>query len=68
MGEGGEGDETEEGEREADEVHASSGYTSQKPGDGRGHGHDGNDEAEQGDRQTDDVYVDVDVDEEVKWW
>jgi len=31
VGEGGEGDETEEGEREADEVHASSGYTSQQP-------------------------------------
>ena len=69
MGEGGEGDETEEGEREADEVHASSGYTSQQPGDGcgdddgrgdnDGSGDDdvrGNDEAEEGDQQTDEVH------------
>ena len=64
MGEGGEGDETEEGEREADEVHASSGYTSQQPGDGRGgddgRGDDmvdrGDDEAEEGDQQTDEVH------------
>ena len=57
MGEGGEGDETEEGEREADEVHASSGYTSQQPGDGRGDDDvRGNDEAEEGDQQTDEVH------------
>ena len=58
MGEGGEGDETEEGEREADEVHASSGYTSQQPGDGRGDDmvDRGDDEAEEGDQQTDEVH------------
>ena len=54
VGEGGEGGETEEGEGEADEVHASSGYTSQQPGGGGDddHDHDGGG----GDRQTDEVY------------